>query len=209
MAKNLNKAMGTFQDMDNNFFKIMDPEKNSMQEPKPNALYAATRSFVIDSGASYHLIGYNQLTEKRKGFHPPNQRTVQNSERQWHHHRGQRGAHFRSCSERVCLGPTDARLPSCLVLRDTMFKTGLDLRVAERQKSDVIEGFEEDHSDASSRCSHGIRSSHRASGDRPRRRQTGREFSCSRFQRRETFSDRGRRAYFGLHTRRETFCFIR
>ena len=65
MAKNLNKAMGTFQDMDNNFFNIMDPEKNSMQEPKPNALYAATRSFVIDSGASYHLIGYNQLTEKK------------------------------------------------------------------------------------------------------------------------------------------------
>ena len=47
--------------------KTMDPEKNSMTEPKPNALYAATRPFVIDSGASYHLIGYNQLTEKEKG----------------------------------------------------------------------------------------------------------------------------------------------
>ena len=67
MAKNLNKAMGTFQDMDKQFFKNMDPEKNSMQEPKPTALYAATRSFVIDSGASYHLIGYKQLTEKEKG----------------------------------------------------------------------------------------------------------------------------------------------
>ena len=63
MAKNLNKAMGTFQDMDKKFFKTLDPEKNSMTEPKPNALYAATRSFVIESGASYHLIGDNQLTE--------------------------------------------------------------------------------------------------------------------------------------------------
>ena len=53
--------------MDASFFNTMDPEKNSMDKSQPNALYAASRSFVIDSGASFHLIGYNQLTPKEKG----------------------------------------------------------------------------------------------------------------------------------------------
>ena len=60
------KAVGKFDDTDASFFKISDPEKNSAA-PTLTAAYAARRSFVIDSGASNHLIGYNQLTPKEKG----------------------------------------------------------------------------------------------------------------------------------------------
>ena len=67
MAKSLNKGMGEFDDTDASFFKILDPEKNSMTEPTLKAIYAARRSFVIDSGASNHLIGYSKLTPKEKG----------------------------------------------------------------------------------------------------------------------------------------------
>ena len=70
VKKNSNKAMGTFECKGESVFEIMDPidEKNSLHEPKPKAVCAAVqRSFVIDSGASYHLIGYKQLTRKEKG----------------------------------------------------------------------------------------------------------------------------------------------
>ena len=67
MAKSLNKGMGEFVDTDASFFKILDPEKNSNPEPPLTAAYAAQRSFVIDSGASHHLIGFNKLTPKEKG----------------------------------------------------------------------------------------------------------------------------------------------
>ena len=59
--------MGTFDDTDASFFKILDPKKNSSAEPPPTAAYAARRSFVIDSGASQHLIGFDKLTPKEKG----------------------------------------------------------------------------------------------------------------------------------------------
>ena len=48
-----------FQDMDEKFFTIKDPIL-------PKILYASDRTFVLDSGASYHLIGLNKLTEKEK-----------------------------------------------------------------------------------------------------------------------------------------------
>ena len=67
LAKGLNDSMGTFDDTDASFFKILDPEKNSSAEPPPTAAYAARRSFVIDSGASQHLIGFDKLTPKEKG----------------------------------------------------------------------------------------------------------------------------------------------
>ena len=63
-------AMGEFICKGGSVFEIMDPinEKNSLHEQNPKALYAAVqRSFVIDSGASYHLIGYKQLTSSEKG----------------------------------------------------------------------------------------------------------------------------------------------
>ena len=67
LAKSLNKSMGVFDDTDARFFNIMDPEKNSKAEPPLTAAYAARRSFDIDSGASYHLIGFDKLTPKEKG----------------------------------------------------------------------------------------------------------------------------------------------
>ena len=67
LAKGINKSMGKFDDTDVSFFKIPDPEKNSNAEPLLTAAYAARRSFVIDSGASHHLIGFNKLTPKEKG----------------------------------------------------------------------------------------------------------------------------------------------
>ena len=45
--------------MDANFFYFKDPAL-------PKILYASDRNFVLDSGASYHLIGYNMLTEEEK-----------------------------------------------------------------------------------------------------------------------------------------------
>ena len=132
--------MGTFECKGEGVFEIMDPidEKNSLHEPKPKAVYAAVqRSFVIDSGASYHLIGYKQLTSSERGAIRPigEPYRIQSAN-------GivivDRGKNLCPCSEHIGVGPTDARLPTCLVPRETMFETGLDLSVAERKETDVV-----------------------------------------------------------------------
>ena len=58
-CKSWHGLRGDFIDMDIRFFSIKDPTI-------PKAMYASDRTFVLDSGASYHLIGYNKLTEKEK-----------------------------------------------------------------------------------------------------------------------------------------------
>ena len=78
LAKQLGRTLGKFEDLDDTFFKPKDPIK-------PSALHASDRSFVLDSGASYHLIGYNKLTEKRKSLNKANQRTFSHPERQRRH----------------------------------------------------------------------------------------------------------------------------
>ena len=50
---------GSFKDMDTKFFSMSNPNL-------PKAMYASDRTFVVDSGASFHLIGHNKLTQKEQ-----------------------------------------------------------------------------------------------------------------------------------------------
>ena len=50
---------GRFKDMDTKFFSVNIPSL-------PKAMYASDRTFVVDSGASFHLIGYNKLTKSER-----------------------------------------------------------------------------------------------------------------------------------------------
>ena len=60
MACSAHNRREKFKDMDEKFFFFFkDPTL-------PKILYAPDRTFVIDFGASYHLIGHNKLTEKEK-----------------------------------------------------------------------------------------------------------------------------------------------
>ena len=58
IACSANNRREKFNDMDEDFF-FTDPAL-------PKILYASDRNFIIDSGASYHLIGLNKLTEEEK-----------------------------------------------------------------------------------------------------------------------------------------------
>ena len=93
----------------------------------PSILHAASRAFVIDSGASYHLISYNLLSEEEQSTIRPIEEPS----------RIQTANGTLTIREEVriqvpslkftSMGEIDGRLPVSFVVRHIMFKARLEL----------------------------------------------------------------------------------
>ena len=89
-----------------------------------------------------------QADTQRKRLHPLNCGTSEASERERNRHRRQGRAHLRPCSEHICMGPADGRLPSYPVFGNLMLKAGVDIRMANWPKPNFIQRHQKNYSDS-------------------------------------------------------------